>query len=311
MTMDRSVSDTAVAPTTLPSSVRQRILAYLGVLHPAAAFGARGGLIDVPISFFLKNKLHLTAHEIAASGLVAGDAALSLLRVRLRPRHLESVRHARSRLHAAVRRRQRGPLRRSSPSLPVTLPDAARCGRPADGVMFLFVASAQNGLTSTIGQQHVMSGQISAVWNIFALAPGDRRAARRRHAQRPAGRQATPTRPRACCSSSAPRSWPWSRSMRLWKPDERIRQRARPSTAPAAHPLDDLKRLVRALADLSGAADLAAVEFRARLGHAAAVSICRTRCTPPMRSGASGTRSSPRPSSRPSCCSACSAGSSR
>jgi len=36
---------------------------------------------------------------------------------------------------------------------------------------FLFVSSAQNGLTSTIGQQHVMSGQISAVWNIFGSLP--------------------------------------------------------------------------------------------------------------------------------------------
>jgi MFS family permease len=36
---------------------------------------------------------------------------------------------------------------------------------------FLFVASAQNGLTSTLGQQHAMSGQISAVWNIFASIP--------------------------------------------------------------------------------------------------------------------------------------------
>jgi Na+/melibiose symporter-like transporter len=36
---------------------------------------------------------------------------------------------------------------------------------------FLFVASAQNGLTSTLGQQHVMSGQISAIWNIFASIP--------------------------------------------------------------------------------------------------------------------------------------------
>ena len=36
---------------------------------------------------------------------------------------------------------------------------------------FLFVASAQNGLTSMIGQQHVMSGQISAVWNIFGSVP--------------------------------------------------------------------------------------------------------------------------------------------
>jgi hypothetical protein len=36
---------------------------------------------------------------------------------------------------------------------------------------FLFVVSAQNGLTSTIGQQHAMTGQISAVWNIFASIP--------------------------------------------------------------------------------------------------------------------------------------------
>ena len=36
---------------------------------------------------------------------------------------------------------------------------------------FLFVASAQNGLMSTIGQQHAMTGQISAVWNVFASIP--------------------------------------------------------------------------------------------------------------------------------------------
>jgi hypothetical protein len=36
---------------------------------------------------------------------------------------------------------------------------------------FLFVASAQNGLTSAIGQQHAMTGQISAAWNIFLSIP--------------------------------------------------------------------------------------------------------------------------------------------
>ena len=36
---------------------------------------------------------------------------------------------------------------------------------------FLFVASAQNGLTSMIGQEHAMSGEISAVWNIFLSVP--------------------------------------------------------------------------------------------------------------------------------------------
>jgi MFS family permease len=38
-------------------------------------------------------------------------------------------------------------------------------------VSSLFVASAQNGLTSVIGQQHAMSGQISAVWNVFLSIP--------------------------------------------------------------------------------------------------------------------------------------------
>ena len=36
---------------------------------------------------------------------------------------------------------------------------------------FLFVSSAQNGLASVLGQQHLMSGQVSAVWNIFASLP--------------------------------------------------------------------------------------------------------------------------------------------
>jgi Na+/melibiose symporter-like transporter len=40
------------------------------------------------------------------------------------------------------------------------------------GTSFLFVSSAQNGLTSALGQQHVMSGQISAAWNIFGSLPG-------------------------------------------------------------------------------------------------------------------------------------------
>jgi nitrate/nitrite transporter NarK len=40
------------------------------------------------------------------------------------------------------------------------------------GTSFLFVSSAQHGLTSALGQQHVMSGQISATWNVFGSLPG-------------------------------------------------------------------------------------------------------------------------------------------
>ena len=35
----------------------------------------------------------------------------------------------------------------------------------------LFVASAQNGLTASVGQRYAMTGQISAVWNIFLSVP--------------------------------------------------------------------------------------------------------------------------------------------
>ena len=67
-----TVATVAIVPAALPHSVRQRIFFYLGVLIVLLAFGAPGGgLIDIPISFFLKNKLHLKAHEVAEFRLVS------------------------------------------------------------------------------------------------------------------------------------------------------------------------------------------------------------------------------------------------
>src|SRR4029078_4216501 len=75
MTIDRSaatVRTVAVAPVTLSSSVRQSIFFYLGILIILLAFGGpSGGLIDIPISFFLKNRLHLEAHQLARFRLIA------------------------------------------------------------------------------------------------------------------------------------------------------------------------------------------------------------------------------------------------
>ena len=53
-------------PAILPSTTRRRIFAYFGGLIVLLAFAdPNGGLMDVPISFFLKNKLHLEASEVA------------------------------------------------------------------------------------------------------------------------------------------------------------------------------------------------------------------------------------------------------
>src|SRR3979409_2290444 len=75
MTIDRAaaeVADVAIVPVVLSPSVRQRIFLYLGTLIVLLAFGGpSGGLIDIPISFLLKNKLHLQAHEVANFRLIA------------------------------------------------------------------------------------------------------------------------------------------------------------------------------------------------------------------------------------------------
>src|SRR5262249_13178360 len=95
--------------------------------------------------------------------------ALLLLSVRLRARHLQSVRHSRPGFMLLYGDVSAGlyalfaltPITYSTMLLAVILLTSS----------FLFVASAQNGLTSMIGQQHAISGQISAAWNIFLSLP--------------------------------------------------------------------------------------------------------------------------------------------
>ena len=75
MTTDRPAAAgtaTTVTSTNLSYLVRRRIFLYLGILIVPLTFGAPGsGLIDIPITFLLKNKLHLKAHELADFRLVS------------------------------------------------------------------------------------------------------------------------------------------------------------------------------------------------------------------------------------------------
>jgi len=173
MTIDRSaatVAAVAAAPADLPPSVRHGIFLYLGILIILLAFGGpSGGLIDIPISFFLKNRLHLTAHEVASFRLVAAI-----------PLYLSFVFGFIRDSWNPLGMRDRGfmllfggitallyllfafaPISYAMLLVAVVLLTAS----------FLFVASAQNGLTSTIGQQHAMTGQVSAMWNVFLSVP--------------------------------------------------------------------------------------------------------------------------------------------
>ncbi len=173
MTMDRPAAEVAAVttvPDDLPPSVRHGIFLYLGILIVLLAFGGpSGGLIDIPISFFLKNRLHLEAHQVAHFRLVAAI-----------PLYLSFVFGFIRDMWNPLGMRDRGfmllfgavcaLLYLGFALAPMTY-STLLVAVVALTTSFLFVASAQNGLTSTIGQQHAMTGQISAAWNVFASIP--------------------------------------------------------------------------------------------------------------------------------------------
>ena len=160
----------AIAAAPLPYSVRRKIFLYLGLLIVLLGFGSpSGGLIDIPITFLLKNKLHLEAHELAQFRLVSAiplylSFVFGFIRDTWNPFGMGD--RGFMLLFGAIT----AALYVVFGFTPITYPTLL--------VAFvllttssLFVTSAQNGLTSTIGQQHVMSGQVSAVWSIFASVP--------------------------------------------------------------------------------------------------------------------------------------------
>ncbi len=165
-------STTAVPkPSDLAVGTRLQILLYLGALVILLGFGAPGGgLIGLPISFILKNKLHLRAHQTALFLLIASapiylSVVFGFLRDRFSPFGMKD--RGFMLLFGGICALVYLYFGLTSVSY-VSLLIAIILVR----VAFLFVSSAQSGLSSAIGQQHVMSGQVSAAWNIFGSFPG-------------------------------------------------------------------------------------------------------------------------------------------
>src|ERR1700710_412893 len=165
-----SESHVAVAPTVLSGQARRNIFLYLGILILMLAFGSpAGGLIDIPISFLSKNKLHLPAHEVAGFRLMSAIPlylafAFGFLRDIWNP---FGMRDRGFMLLFGVISGLLYVLFAFISISYLTLLVAVIVLT----VAFLFVSSAQNGLTAVIGQQHAMTGQISAAWNVFLSIP--------------------------------------------------------------------------------------------------------------------------------------------
>src|SRR5436309_2070673 len=71
--IDAMPIDGALAGIVLPKRQRLAVLGYCGalllLLNLAAPYA---GLIGIPVSFFLKNRLHLSAHQLAEFNLWTG-----------------------------------------------------------------------------------------------------------------------------------------------------------------------------------------------------------------------------------------------
>jgi Major Facilitator Superfamily len=164
-------SDFAASPAALPAGVRARILAYLGVLLVLLGFGSPGGgLIGLPVSFLLKNKLHLEAHQMAIFGLIVGAPSYVSFLFGF-ARDTWNPFGMRDRGFMVLFGGLCAAVYGVFAFMPVTY-QTLLVAYLLLGTSFLFVSSAQNGLTSAIGQQHLMSGQVSAAWNIFGSLPG-------------------------------------------------------------------------------------------------------------------------------------------
>jgi MFS family permease len=163
--------NTVDAPPVAHSSAAARwnILFYSGVIIVVLSFiNPSVGVFIIPLSFVLKNKLHLSANALAAFTMWASIPgflcfAFGVIRDFWNPFGLGDRGYF---ITFGIAATAAFLLLAFAPvSTPMLLVSALILGST-----FAFMWAAWNGLASTIGQQHSMSGQISSVWNSAGTA---------------------------------------------------------------------------------------------------------------------------------------------
>ncbi len=154
----------------LAGAKRLRLLLYAGVPILIINFAAPyQGLIGLPITFFLKNRLHLSAHDTAQFNLIISiplfvGFVFGFIRDRWSPfkagdrGHLVVFGVLTAAIFAIV-----GLV---EPTYAVLL-----AGVFMITMLMQFVVGAAAGLSSAVGRHHAMSGQMSTVVNAAILAP--------------------------------------------------------------------------------------------------------------------------------------------
>jgi len=159
----------ALAPRLTGVRTRQAFL-FGGVLVTLMNFASpAAGMIDIPVTFFLKNRMHLDANELAVFKLWSGAPLIfgfvfGFIRDRWSPfgggdsAHLIVFGVATALIYGA--------MALISPSYGVFL-----LGLFIATMAFRMVSSAAYGITNTIAQRHAVSGQMSSIVSIGSGLP--------------------------------------------------------------------------------------------------------------------------------------------
>lgn len=149
---------------------RVAVLLYMAGMMLLVGFGSpAGGLIDVPVTFFLKNKLHLQAHEVANFRLAASiPLYVGLVFGFARDRWNLFGRKDRGMLvvFGLVCAAVYAGFAAAPPSYPFLM-----LAILASSVAWSFSRAAEQGLASMAGQQLAMTGGMSVVWSVCASVP--------------------------------------------------------------------------------------------------------------------------------------------
>lgn len=149
---------------------RTRLLVYGGVMMTLLQFAVPyEGLIGLPVIFFLKNRLGLTAHDVATFNLIASiplftGFAFGFLRDSWSPFGRGDRAHIL--VFGLAAAAAYGAMVIMAPSYGVLLG-----GVLASTIMIQMVWAAGRGATSAVGQAEAMTGQVSVVGNLAVAVP--------------------------------------------------------------------------------------------------------------------------------------------
>ncbi|HEV2363349.1 MAG TPA: MFS transporter [Caulobacteraceae bacterium] len=154
----------------LPAAERGEVFVYAGLILLILNFAAPvGGFLSTPLTFFMKNRLHLQAHQLAAFNFWTGlplylAFAFGFLRDRWSPLG------AGDRGHLALFGAATAAIFAGLAFVEPTY-GALFVGVLAATALLQIVGAAANGLITSIGQARAVSGEASAIVNISTCAP--------------------------------------------------------------------------------------------------------------------------------------------